>query len=57
MVGHKLGEFSFTRKVGRVHEKKLKNPKGALKKLSKKGNETSKTASKKINDKRKNSKK
>lgn len=24
MVGHKLGEFSFTRKMGRVHEKKFK---------------------------------
>ncbi len=22
MVGHKLGEFSFTRKIGKIHEKK-----------------------------------
>jgi small subunit ribosomal protein S19 len=22
MVGHKLGEFSFTRKLGKIHEKK-----------------------------------
>jgi Ribosomal protein S19 len=57
MVGHKLGEFSFTRKVGRVHEKKFKNKRGTLKKLNKKGNETAKTVSKKINDKRKNAKK
>lgn len=27
MVGHKLGEFSFTRKMGRVHEKKFKKGK------------------------------
>lgn len=27
MVGHKLGEFSFTRKMGRVHEKKFKKVK------------------------------
>lgn len=27
MVGHKLGEFSFTRKMGRVHEKKTKKGK------------------------------
>lgn len=24
MVGHKLGEFSFTRKVGKIHDKKSK---------------------------------
>lgn len=24
MVGHKLGEFSFTRKIGKIHEKKNK---------------------------------
>ncbi len=24
MVGHKLGEFSFTRKLGKIHEKKNK---------------------------------
>ena len=24
MVGHKLGEFSFTRKVGRIHDKSYK---------------------------------
>lgn len=57
MVGHKLGEFSFTRKVGRVHEKRLKNPKGSLKKAKKKGTETVKAPSKKINDKRKDVKK
>ncbi len=28
MIGHKLGEFSFTRKLGRIHEKK--NKKGKL---------------------------
>jgi ribosomal protein S19 len=22
MVGHKLGEFAFTRKLGKIHEKK-----------------------------------
>lgn len=27
MVGHKLGEFSFTRKLGRIHEKKNKKGK------------------------------
>ena len=27
MVGHKLGEFSFTRKVGKVHEKRNKKGK------------------------------
>lgn len=27
MVGHKLGEFSFTRKLGRIHEKKGKKGK------------------------------
>jgi len=27
MVGHKLGEFSFTRKMGRIHEKKGKKGK------------------------------
>jgi len=27
MVGHKLGEFSFTRKMGRVHKKKFKKTK------------------------------
>ena len=27
MVGHKLGEFSFTRKMGKVHEKKIKKGK------------------------------
>lgn len=53
MVGHKLGEFSFTRKVGKIHEKKLKNSKSLVKK---KAGET-KVASKKINDKRKNAKK
>jgi hypothetical protein len=53
MVGHKLGEFSFTRKVGKIHEKKLKNSKSLVKK---KAGET-KVASKKINDKRKNTKK
>jgi len=25
MVGHKLGEFSFTRKLGKIHQKKVKN--------------------------------
>lgn len=27
MVGHKLGEFVFTRKIGRIHEKKGKKNK------------------------------
>jgi small subunit ribosomal protein S19 len=27
MVGHKLGEFAFTRKLGRIHEKKKNNKK------------------------------
>ena len=27
MVGYKLGEFSFTRKLGRIHEKKSKKGK------------------------------
>ena len=27
MIGHKLGEFSFTRKLGRIHEKKNKKGK------------------------------
>jgi small subunit ribosomal protein S19 len=31
MVGHKLGEFSFTRKLGRIHEKKAKKGKPAIK--------------------------
>jgi ribosomal protein S19 len=41
MVGHKLGEFAFTRKIGKIHEKKTK---GVLKK---KGNEVSKKKSSK----------
>ncbi len=31
MVGHKLGEFSFTRKLGRIHEKKTKKGKSTKK--------------------------
>jgi len=31
MVGHKLGEFSFTRKLGRIHEKKNKGKKTSTK--------------------------
>ena len=31
MVGHKLGEFSFTRKLGRIHEKKGKKGKSVKK--------------------------
>jgi small subunit ribosomal protein S19 len=31
MVGHKLGEFSFTRKMGRIHEKKNKKSKTSKK--------------------------
>lgn len=31
MVGHKLGEFSFTRKLGRIHEKKNKKGKSTKK--------------------------
>ena len=31
MVGHKLGEFSYTRKMGRVHEKRNKKLKGKKK--------------------------
>ena len=31
MVGHKLGEFSFTRKLGRIHEKKGKKGKSTKK--------------------------
>ena len=31
MVGHKLGEFSFTRKLGRIHEKKGKKGKSIKK--------------------------
>ncbi len=31
MVGHKLGEFSFTRKLGRIHEKKTKKGKPTIK--------------------------
>jgi small subunit ribosomal protein S19 len=27
MVGHKLGEFAFTRKLGKIHEKKVKKEK------------------------------
>lgn len=27
MVGHKLGEFSYTRKLGRIHDKKNKKGK------------------------------
>lgn len=27
MVGHKLGEFSYTRKLGKIHEKKNKKSK------------------------------
>lgn len=30
MVGHKLGEFSYTRKLGRIHDKK--NKKGIVNK-------------------------
>jgi len=31
MVGHKLGEFAFTRKVGRIHEKRNKKTKTSKK--------------------------
>ena len=31
MVGHKLGEFSFTRKLGHIHEKKTKKGKSTKK--------------------------
>ncbi len=31
MVGHKLGEFSFTRKIGKIHEKKNKKKKNIKK--------------------------
>jgi len=31
MVGHKLGEFSFTRKLGRIHKKKNKKGKSTKK--------------------------
>ena len=31
MVGHKLGEFSFTRKVGKIHEKRTKKVKNLRK--------------------------
>jgi ribosomal protein S19 len=24
MIGHKLGEFAFTRKIGKIHQKKEK---------------------------------
>lgn len=27
MIGHKLGEFSFTRKLGKIHDKKNKKSK------------------------------
>ena len=27
MVGHKLGEFSLTRKIGKIHEKKIRKGK------------------------------
>ena len=27
MVGHKLGEFAFTRKLGKIHDKKDKKTK------------------------------
>ncbi len=27
MIGHKLGEFAFTRKIGRIHQKKEKKAK------------------------------
>jgi small subunit ribosomal protein S19 len=32
MVGHKLGEFSFTRKLGKIHQSKKKNYKNQKKK-------------------------
>ena len=31
MVGHKLGEFSFTRKLGKIHDKKNKKTKSTKK--------------------------
>jgi len=31
MVGHKLGEFSFTRKLGKIHDKKNKKSKSTKK--------------------------
>lgn len=31
MVGHKLGEFAFTRKLGRIHEKKTNKRKSTKK--------------------------
>ena len=31
MIGHKLGEFSFTRKIGKIHEKKTKKGKNIKK--------------------------
>jgi small subunit ribosomal protein S19 len=27
MIGHKLGEFAFTRRIGRIHQKKEKKAK------------------------------
>lgn len=31
MVGHKLGEFAYTRKIGKIHEKKVKKGKNLRK--------------------------
>jgi small subunit ribosomal protein S19 len=31
MVGHKLGEFAYTRKIGKIHEKKMKKLKSTKK--------------------------
>lgn len=53
MVGYKFGEFSFTRKFGKIHEKKFGNLRGTLKKSKKKSNVPTKTVPKKINEKRK----
>ena len=53
MVGYKFGEFSFTRKFGKIHEKKFGNLRGSFKKAKKRSNAIVKAVPKKINEKRK----
>lgn len=52
MVGYKFGEFAFTRKFGKIHEKKFGNLRGNLKKSKKKQSVTQKSVIKKTTDKK-----
>lgn len=52
MVGYKFGEFAFTRKFGKIHDKKFGNLRGTLKKAKKRASLIQKAASKKVTKKK-----